>query len=143
MKTKEIQVFGTIDQAGSLRLYMDEAKEVFKQNKGCRVAVKFSIVESAASPALRSYYYKVVVPRMKEGFYRTGVRYTDEQTEKEMRKLSPIMWEQEADINTGKYMSRLREIPELSNYELVDHINFIKQKAAEYFNIYIEDPINI
>ena len=68
---------------------------------------------------------------------------TDEQTETRLRELSPVMYEQTPDINTGKYETRLRTISELSNAELIEHIEHLKQIAAENYNLYIDDPRSI
>ena len=54
--------------------------------------------------------------------------------------MSPIMYEQNADLDTGKYNTRIKSVAELSNAELVEHIETLKQIAAEDFSIYIEDP---
>jgi len=53
------------------------------------------------------------------------------------------MYEQTPDINTGKYETRLRTIAELSNAELIEHIDFLKQLASEEYYIYIADPNEI
>jgi NurA-like 5'-3' nuclease len=72
-----------------------------------------------------------------------GERLTEEDAEIKMRELSPIMLEQEFNEETGKYTTRLREISELSNAELVEYIDHLKQIAAEEYSIYIEDPQSI
>ena len=53
------------------------------------------------------------------------------------------MYEQTPDINTGKYETRLRTIAELSNAELIEHIEHLKQLASEEYYIYIADPNEI
>lgn len=53
------------------------------------------------------------------------------------------MYEQTPDINTGKYETRLRTIVELSNAELIEHIEHLKQIASEEYYIYIADPNEI
>ena len=53
------------------------------------------------------------------------------------------MYEQTPDINTGKYETRLRTIAELSNAELIEHIEHLKQIAAEEYNTFIDDPRSI
>lgn len=143
MKKRKITVTGTIDNNGNLRMYMDELKQFFKMHKGCRVIVKFMVESLGSSEALKGYYYNCVVPSFQEGMWDAGERLTEEDAEIKMRELSPIMLEQEFNEETGKYTTRLREISELSNAELVEYIDHLKQIAAEEYSIYIEDPQSI
>ena len=143
MKRRKITVTGTIDNNGNLRMYMDELKQFFRMHKGCRVIAKFMIESQGSSEALKGYYYNCVVPSFQEGMWDAGERLTEEDAEIKMRELSPIMLEQEFNEETGKYTTRLREISELSNAELVEYIDHLKQIAAEEYSIYIEDPQSI
>jgi NurA-like 5'-3' nuclease len=143
MKKRKITVTGTIDNNGNLRMYMDELKQFFKMHKGCRVIAKFMVESLGSSEALKGYYYNCVVPSFQEGMWDAGERLTEEDAEIKMRELSPIMLEQEFNEETGKYTTRLREISELSNAELVEYIDNLKQIAAEEYSIYIEDPQSI
>jgi NurA-like 5'-3' nuclease len=143
MKRRKIAVTGTIDNNGNLRMYMDELKQFFKMHKGCRVIAKFMVESQGSSEALKGYYYNCVVPSFQEGMWDAGERLTEEDAEIKMRELSPIMLEQEFNEETGKYTTRLREISELSNAELVEYIDHLKQIAAEEYSIYIEDPQSI
>ena len=143
MKRRKIAVTGTIDNNGNLRMYMDELKQFFKMHKGCRVMAKFMVESQGSSEALKGYYYNCVVPSFQEGMWDAGERLTEEEAEIKMRELSPIMLEQEFNENTGKCTTRLREISELSNAELVEYIDHLKQIAAEEYSIYIEDPQSI
>ena len=143
MKRRKIAVTGTIDNNGNLRMYMDELKQFFKMHKGCRVIAKFMVESQGSSEALKGYYYNCVVPSFQEGMWEAGERLTEEEAEIKMRELSPIMLEQEFNNNTGKCTTRLREISELSNAELVEYIDHLRQIAAEEFSIYIEDPQSI
>jgi NurA-like 5'-3' nuclease len=143
MKKRKITVTGTIDNNGNLRMYMDELKQFFKMHKGCRIIAKFMVESQGSSEALKGYYYNCVVPSFQEGMWDAGERLTEEDAEIKMRELSPIMLEQEFNEETGKYTTRLREISELSNAELVEYIDHLKQIAAEEYSIYIEDPQSI
>ena len=143
MKKRKITVTGTIDNNGNLRMYMDELKQFFRMHKGCRVIAKFMVESLGSSEALKGYYYNCVVPSFQEGMWDAGERLTEEDAEIKMRELSPIMLEQEFNEETGKYTTRLREISELSNAELVEYIDHLKQIAAEEYSIYIEDPQSI
>lgn len=140
---KSFSLTGTINNKGRLLMYMDEINSFFALHKGCRVIANFHIASKGSSAALKGYYFNCVVPSFKSAFWENGERLTDEQTEKRLREMSPIMYEQNADLDTGKYNTRIKSVAELSNAELVEHIETLKQIAAEDFSIYIEDPKTI
>ena len=143
MKNKEINISGLIDSQGKLRLYLGELNAFAQQWKNARVVATFRVYHPGTSAALRGYYFNYVVPTMKRALWENGERKTDEQTEVWLREMSPIMYHQEADPETGKYSTVLREIADLDNAELIEHIETLKQIAAEDFSTYIEDPRNI
>lgn len=144
MKKREIIIPGKINNSGGLVMYMQELNEFLKQFKNEKVIVKVSVLPSKdQSKLLRAYYYNYVVPTFKAAIWESGERLTDEQTEKRLREFSPVMYEQTPDINTGKYETRLRTIAELSNAELIEHIEFLKQLASEEYNTFIDDPRSI
>lgn len=141
MKNREITATGTINHDGRLVMYMGEINEFFAGWKGQRVIARFTIASPGTSEALRGYYFNCVVPTFRRALWDTGDRMTEEQAERKMREYSPIMHEEVADVKTGKYTHILRSVAELSNAELIEHIETIKQIAAEEFNVYIEDPM--
>ena len=132
-----------ITSNGKLAMYMQELNAFAQQWKNARVVATFRVYQPGSSAALRGYYFNYVVPTMKRALWETGERKTDEQTEVWLREMSPIMYQQEADPETGKYSTVLREIADLDNAELIEHIETIKQFAAEDFNTYIDDPDTI
>lgn len=121
-------------------MYMGELNEFFKQHKGSRVIARFIVASPGSSAALKGYYFNYVVPTFKHAIWEAGERLTEEQTERRLREFSPIMYEQTPNIDTGKYETRLRTIAELSNAELIEHIEFLKQLASEEYYLYIADP---
>ena len=140
MKKREITATGTINNNGGLAMYMGEVNEFFKSWKGSRIVARFIVASPGSSEALKGYYFNYVVPTFKNAIWESGERKTEEQTEKFLRELSPIMYEQTPNIETGKYETRLRSVSELSNAELVEHIEHLKQTAAEEYNTFIDDP---
>lgn len=140
MKKREITATGIISNDGRLQMYMGELNQFFSQHKGNRVIARFVIASPGSSEALKGYYYNYVVPTFRSGIWEAGERLTEEQTERRLRELSPVMYEQTPDINTGKYETRLRAISDLSNAELIEHIEHLKMLAAENYNLYIDDP---
>ena len=143
MKQHEINVAGRVDSYGRLSMYMEELNAFTKKWKDSKVVATFRIYQPGTSAALRGYYYNAVVPTMKRAFWEAGERYTDEQTDCILREYSPIMHQQTADPDTGQYNDEIREIKDLDNSELIEHIEIIKQLAAEEFSVYIEDPNTI
>ena len=140
MKKREITATGTINNNGGLAMYMGELNEFFKCWKGSRIIARFIVASPGSSEALKGYYFNYVVPTFKHAIWEAGERLTEEQTERRLREFSPIMYEQTPNIDTGKYETRLRTIAELSNAELIEHIEFLKQLASEEYYLYIADP---
>lgn len=129
-----------INNNGGLAMYMGELNEFFKGWKGSRIIARFIVASPGSSEALKGYYFNYVVPTFKHAIWEAGERLTEEQTERRLREFSPIMYEQTPNIDTGKYETRLRTIAELSNAELIEHIEFLKQLASEEYYLYIADP---
>lgn len=121
-------------------MYMGELNEFLKGWKGSRIIARFIVASPGSSEALKGYYFNSVVPTFKHAIWEAGERLTEEQTERRLREFSPIMYEQTPNIDTGKYETRLRTIAELSNAELIEHIEFLKQLASEEYYLYIDDP---
>lgn len=143
MKKREITATGMINNNGGLSMYMGELNQFFSMHKGNRVIARFIVASPGSSAALKAYYFNYVVPTFKAAIWESGERLTEEQTEKRLRELSPIMYDQIADPETGQYETRLKVINELSNAELIEHIEHLKQLAAEEYNTYIDDPKTI
>lgn len=143
MKKREITATGMINNNGGLVMYMGELNQFFAMHKGNRVIARFIVASPGSSAALKAYYFNYVVPTFKAAIWESGERLTEEQIEKRLRELSPIMYDQIADTETGQYETRLKVINELSNAELIEHIEHLKQLAAEEYNTYIDDPKTI
>lgn len=143
MRKREITATGIVNNNGGLQMYMGELNQFFSMHKGSRIIARFTVASPGSSEALKGYYFNCVVPTFRSGIWEAGERLTEEQTERRLRELSPVMYEQTTDINTGKYETRLRTITELSNAELIEHIEHLKQIAAEEYNTFIDDPRSI
>jgi hypothetical protein len=137
---RKFSVTGQISKNGNLSLYMGELNYFFSLHKGKKVIINFEILPDDLSKALEAYYFNYVVPEFKNAFWNSGERLTDEKVEERLRSFSPIMIEQHYNDVLKCYESRLKEIKKLSNAELIEHIDTLKQIAAEDFGIYIEDP---
>lgn len=143
MKKREISAIGKINSSGKLSMYMGELNDFFSKHKGKMIVARFYVYPEKTSESLLGYYYHYVVPTIQKALYEIGERKTEEETEKWIREMSPIMCESVPCVKTGKYITQLKEIKELDNAELIEHIDYIKQLAAEDLNVYIEDPKTI
>jgi len=140
MRKREITATGMINNNGGLQMYFGELNQFFAMHKGSRIIARFTVASPGSSEALKGYYFNYVVPTFRSGIWEAGERLTEEQTERRLRELSPVMYEQIPNIETGEYETRLRKISELSNAELIEHIEHLKQIAAEEYSIFIDDP---
>lgn len=140
MKKREITAIGTINNNGGLVMFMGEINEFFKGWKGSRIIARFIVASPGSSEALKGYYFNCVVPTFRSAIWEAGERLTEEQTERRLRGLSPVMYVERINEKTGKYTYELRTVAELSNAELIEHIETLKQIAAEVYNTYIDDP---
>lgn len=140
MKPREISATGIVNQHGQLAMFMGEVNAFFNQHRGERIVARFSVAPVGSSEALKGYYFHYVVPTIRKGLWETGERKTEEQTERYLRELSPVCYEESVEPETGEYNQRLRTVPELSNAELIEHIETLRQFAAEELNIFVDDP---
>lgn len=143
MKRNEISATGTIDRNGRLAMYMEEINAFFRDNKGQRVIATFHVAPTATSEAMKAYYFKYIVPTITRAAYENGDRRTQQDTDKWLREMAPVCWDESVNIETGEYNERLRDINELSNSEFIEYIDFLKQFAAEEYNVYVEEPQNL
>lgn len=140
MKKKQISGAGIIDNNGNLSMFMGEISEFFKKWKNHRVTVRFEVQQPKTSEALKGYYFNYVVPTIMNAIRENGDVKTESQTEQHLREISPIMWNENVDTQTGKYSKELRDIYDLSNHEMIYHLDFLKKYAAENYAVFIEEP---
>lgn len=140
MKRRQISATGKIDDNGRLKMYMDEINAFFREWKGANVVIRFEVASKGTSEALRGYYYNYVVPTFRKAIWSNGERMTESETERFLRTISPVAVVCTADTKKCAYTENLKEISEMSNAELIEHIETLKQIGAEEYNIYIEDP---
>lgn len=138
MKQK-FQTIGAIDNEGHLKCYKQEMNDFFRQHKGSKVVIKFEVLGGEPNVSLKAYYYKVIVPSFVQALWERGTRKTQEDVEYMLRTLSPIMIAENFD-NDGSVNRRVKRISEVTSEEFCEHIETLKQFAAEDFGIYIEDP---
>lgn len=143
MKRKEISAVGIINKDGKLSMRMDELNRMFAENKGERVIATFHIVPTASSEAMKAYYHKYIVPTINRAAYEQGERQMLRDTDQWLREQCPVCWDESVDIDTGEYDGILKGVEELSNSELLEFIEFLRQFAAENYQVYIDEPNTI
>ena len=138
-----IDIQGNITESGQFMFNNQYDMVKFcKENSGKAVIGTLRVFELGTTKALRGYYFIVVVPKVRYELYeQQGLSYTEAQTEVYLREQFPFMYNEEANVDTGKYESILRGISELNNSEMYQYIEFIKMWCAEHLSMYIEDPI--
>lgn len=140
MRKNEIAVPGTVTSSGGLKMFMGEVNEFFKQHKGEKIIARFIAIGNEPSHIQRGYYFNYIVPEMKTALWQNGDRKTEEETETFLREISPVCYSVIPNITTGRYEKTLRPFTDLSSAELSEHIEFIKQTAAEEYGVFIDDP---
>ena len=142
MRRREISAFGKITNEGRLSMFMGEVNEFFKQWKGQKVVATFTVIGGSPSEALKGYYYHYIVPTMTAALWESGERMTEKDCEEWIRKQSPVTHRYDW-INSRQWGDVIKEIDDLSSAEMTEHIEWLKQLAAEEYGVYIEEPRTI
>ena len=139
MKPNSISETGVIGTDGKLRLPMDRLNQFFADNKGKRIFVRFECQEPGSSAALLAYYYNYVVPTVRQALYDLGERMNENRTDQWILKNYPGD-KSESNIGVGTDVEEGRH---LTQWQMIDMLEWLKQFAAENLNVYIEDPKTI
>lgn len=123
----EIKLTGKVNGQGECRMFLGELNQWFAQNKGRSIVATFAVLPEEPTEQQKAYYLRYVVPLMQKAIWMTGQRLTEAQTDEFLRSLSPICEKKDT-------------FEELSAEELSEHIEFVKQLAAEEYSLIIEDP---
>lgn len=140
---KVFSSLGEINRKGGLSLYRDELDAFLNQNTGHRIVATFEVLSGSPSERRKKYYFGVCVPRFRDGLLSTGVVMSLKDTEEYMRSLCPFLKKETVNYETGEYSETVKTISEIGECEMTAYLDFIKQFAAEWFAIYIEDPRDI
>lgn len=132
MKPTKISESGMIGNDGRLRMPMDRVNAFFAANKGQRVIVRFETAESGSSQLQLAYYYNYVVPTVAAALYEQGTRISEEKTDRWLIEQYPGGFYYEGNQQfTGRQLTQ----PQMSEF-----LEWLKQYAAENLYVYIEDP---
>ncbi len=134
MKRREISSSGNIGNDGKLRMYFGELNQFFAMHKGSRIIARFTVASPGSSEALKGYYFNYVVPTFRSGIWEAGERLTEEQTERRLRELSPVMYEQTPVVEEEKkdYEGKIASAEKwLTDYEALNPNNFDTEKQLK------------
>lgn len=133
MKTDKISESGMIGTDGRLRLPMDRVNTCFAEHKGERVVVRFYFSAPGSSAAQQSYYYQYIVPTIQQALRETGERKSEKAVDKFLMEQYP------GDKTECEFGTEVEEARLLSQNQMSDFLDWLKQFAAENLNVYIED----
>lgn len=135
MKADKISESGIVGTDGRLRMPMDRLNAFFAEHKGERVVVRFEAAAPGSSKAQQAYYYQYVLPTIVDALREQGTRMTDERADRW------LMEEYPAGRTTE--MQTIVFARQLSQNQMSDFLEWLKQFAAENLSVYIEDPRTI
>lgn len=131
--SERISESGIINQDGKLKMPMDRLNDFFQKHKGKRVIVQMEAVEKGTSMAQLAYWYKYIVPTVQKGLKEMGER-------KNVRQVDIWLREKYGEFDEN---GKLVEPIGMSRDSFADMIDAVKQMAAEYLGVYIEDSKTI
>lgn len=135
----EFRFNGVITSTGKLAIsYQDEFTAFCKKHPGTSYVCILRVFEPKASEAIKGYYFNKVVPDFQRAFKQAGERLNILEVEERLRSMSPVMRSEGFDRD-GNYVHELKSARECSSAELAEHIEHLKQIAAEEFSFYIQD----
>lgn len=122
----KISESGVITVNGQLRMPMDRLNAFFRRHKGERVVVQFEAAVPGSSAAQLAYYYNYILPTIQTALRETGERKSEDQIDRWLLGIYPQ--------DTGAALSC-----QLSQTQMSDYLDWLKQYAAENLYVYIED----
>lgn len=132
MKPTKISECGTINDNGRLLMPMDRLNAFFLANRGQRVIVRFETAEPGSSKLQLAYYYNYVLPCVVEALREQGTRISEERADHWLIEQYPGGFSYDGNKQT---VARQLTQPQMSEF-----LEWLKQYAAENLYVYIEDP---
>ena len=141
MTENQHKSLGRTDQKGRLFIIQRGAfLEFLKRHADRRIMITAEVYEPGTANGLRAYFYGVVLPICQKGLRRLGYSLNQRETEKMIKRQSPIMLQETWNPETGECKVQLRSVSDLSSDELRWYIEDLQRWAAEDLNAYIPDP---
>lgn len=132
MKSQKISESGIVGKDGRLRMPMDRVNAWLSEHKGERIVVRFEALGKEQSKLQTAYYYNYVLPCVVVGMRETGVIMSGHDADKWLIEQYPG----ELEIDGKRPVYGL----ELSQTQMLDFLDWLKQYAAENLSVYVEDP---
>ena len=121
-----------INDNGRLLMPMDRLNAFFSANRGQRVIVRFETAEPGSSKLQLAYYYNYVLPCVVEALREQGTRISEERADRWLIEQYPGGFSYDGNKQT---VARQLTQPQMSEF-----LEWLKQYAAENLYVYIEDP---
>lgn len=132
MKPTKISECGMINDNGRLLMPMDRLNYFFSANRGQRVIVRFETAEPGSSKLQQAYYYNYVLPTIVQALHEQGTRISEERADRWLIDQYPGGFSYDGNKqNVGRQLTQ----PQMSEF-----LEWLKQYAAENLYVYIEDP---
>jgi len=134
MLKREIEITGKTDDKGQFFIYgMDEVNDFFRKHPNKKIVGEFRVFETGSSPAMIGYYKTYVLKTFQDGYYKLGYRYFIEEVDRDLRNMSTVCKRGRGDLDPLR-------VEDLTNAELVEYLDELKELGAEHFGIVIYDP---
>lgn len=145
MRRRDVLLYGQSNKQGSfLMANKAEMTEFFKKWPESFFTLNIEVHKTKPlSVPLLVYYKKKVVPDMQRAFLDAGERYTMQETDERLRSASPICTKEDYDFETKEWITKVIDLEDLDNQQLVFFIEELKQFAAINFGVFIEDPTSL
>lgn len=127
--TSQIIECGSVGTDGKMRLPMERVNQFFSQHKGERLIVTFEVAERGTTDSMLGYYFRYIVPTVRQAMADLGDFRTDTEVEEWLRETSPICWRNGVLLTAGQ----------LAKADMINYINWIQCFSAENLYVYIED----
>ena len=132
MKSQKISESGIIGKDGRLRMPMDRVNAWLAEHKEERIVVRFEAPGKEQSKLQTAYYYNYILPCVVAGMRETGVVMSEHDADKWLIEQYP--GELATDGKRPVYGL------ELSQTQMLEYLDWLKQYAAENLSVYVEDP---
>ena len=130
---------GEVSETGKLTIIRRKQflEELF-MFAGKKVEIRVEKKRKKRSTLQNAYYWSVVIPMVKKGYYDVGDIYTLKETHNELKKMFII--KEKVNYKTGEIKQITGSTTELTTTEMMEYFAQIQQFAAEYLSIVIPDP---
>ena len=129
MPESKISELGTIGEDGRLRLQMERVDAYLAEHKGERCMVIFQAFAPHTTKLQQAYYRGYILPAIRAARWKLGTRASLTQTDAYLKTQCPVTCD-----------NYYQGVADLTQSEMSEFIEWIKQFAAENLNTFIEEP---